>query len=54
MKHELITKLQKIEESCSSNKIKKLNNNELIFLLGKINSELKQLKKEYGKETKSN
>ena len=50
MKHELITKLQKIEESCSSNKIKKLNTNELIFLLGKINSELKQFKKEYGKE----
>jgi hypothetical protein len=42
----LILKLQKIEDSCSINEISKLNNNGLVYLLGKINQELKTLKKE--------
>ena len=43
---DLILKLQKIEDSCNLNKISKLNNNGLVYLLGKINQELKTLKKE--------
>jgi len=38
--------LQKIIESCNVNKIKKMNSNELIFLLGSINQKLKSIKNE--------
>lgn len=43
---DLLLKLQKIEDSCSINKISKLNSNGLVYLLGKINQELKTLKRE--------